>query len=433
MVIELVWRNLLRVLALGAAIAVFGHFWPGAEARARTDGPAAVPAALPAEAMRIEQRFQQGLAALEAGDTETAIRRFTSILAENPRLHRVRLELARAYFVAEDWTDARREFFAVLSADVPRAVKDNIIVFLRLIDLRRGWTWDLDAGVRSGPESGRNYKTDTVILDIFGEELPFEVDRPDVPDFGGFINGSLEYRRPLVELQMLGGPELSGIARVDGAADVYDDSDFDELRYGGNLALQLSWPQTSWSFGPDIVWRRIGGDERERLWGVSTSVEHRLPEGLALLGRLGWQKVDDALVDSRDGDLYSTRFGVSRSLGGRSSITAIAGVDFFEADAASESYRRASVVLRGRTELVYGIAPTLSLAAEQTRYRERNPFFTNRRNDRELGATLEVEKRDLFIGPFSPFVSVGYSYNFSNIEIYEYDETIYRFGLRKIF
>ena len=426
MVIELVWHNLHRVLIFGTLVVMLGQLWPVPNARAQT----AEPAALPAEALSIERRFQEGLAALEAGDTETAIRRFTSILAENPRLHRVRLELARAYFVAEDWTDARREFFAVLSADVPQQVRDNIIVFVRLIDLRRGWSWDLDLGVRSGPESGRNYKSDTIILEIFGQELPFKVDRPDAPDYGAFIVGGLEYRQPLGEL---GGARLSGIARVDGAADVFDDSDFNELLYGGSAALQLSWPQTSWSLGPDIAWRRLGGDARERLYGVSTSIEHRLPEGWALLGRLGWQDVDDALADSRDGDLFSGRFGISRSLGGRSSVTAILGVTAFEAEAATESYRRGSLLLRGRTELVYGLAPTLTLSASRTRYREQNPFFANRRNDRQVGATLEVEKRDLFIGPFSPFVLVGYTYNFSNIEIYEYDETLFRFGLRKIF
>ena len=402
---------------------------PASPARAQ----AAEPVAVSAEALLIEQRFKEGLAALEAGDTETAIRRFTSILAGDPRLHRVRLELARAFFVAEDWADARREFFAVLSADVPRAVKDNIIVFLRLIDLRRGWSWTLDAGVRGGPESGRNYKSDTVMLNFFGQKLPFEVDRPDTPDYGGFINGGLEYRRPLLELESLGGPSLSGIARVDGETNVYDDSDFNELIYGGSVAAQLSWPRTSLSLGPDIAWRRIGDEERERRWGVSTSIEHRLPEGLALLGRLGWQRVDDNLAPIRDGDLFSGRFGISRSLGGRSSITAIVGVGYFEARVPTESYRSGSLQLRGRTELAFGLAPTLTLTASRTQYREQGALFFNRRNDRQFGANLEVEKRDLFIGPFSPFVSVGYIRNKSNIEIYDYDETLYRFGLRKIF
>ena len=429
MVIEHVWRTLCLVLALGTLLIVLAGPWPAAPARADT----AEPAALPAQSLLIEQRFREGMAALEAGDTETAIRRFTSILADNPRLHRVRLELARAYFVAEDWADARREFFAVLSADVPQAVKDNIIVFLRLIDLRRGWSWDLDVGVRSGPESGRKYKTDTVMLNIFGQRLPFEVDRPDSPDYGAFVNGGLEYRRPLLELESFGAPRVSGIARVDAAADLYDDRDFNELLYGGNLAAQFSWPRTTWSLGPDIVWRRIDDRERERRWGVSTSVEHRLPEGLALLGRLGWQRIDDNQAEIRDGDLFSGRVGISRSLGGRSSITAIVGVGYFEARVPTESYRSGSLQLRGRTELGFGLAPTLTLSASRTRYRAQNPFFFNRRNDRQVGVTLEVEKRDLFIGPFSPFVAVGFTRNYSNIEIFEYDDTIYRFGLRKIF
>jgi hypothetical protein len=388
-----------------------------------------------ADALLIEAQFQEGLQALEAGDTETAIRRFTGILARNPRLHRVRLELARAYFVAEDWADARREFFAVLSADVPEAVKQTIIGFLQLIDLRRGWSWDLDAGLRSGPESGRSYSSDTVILDVGGQELPFTVDRPSGPDVGAFVSGGVEFRERLLALDdgLLGGAALSGIARLDGAADVYDDQDFNELLYGGGLALQLAWRQTTLQVGPDALWRRFGGDPRDNRWGVAASVEHRLPEGLALFGRLGWSRVADDIVDARDGDLWTGRLAVSRSIGGRSSLTGIVDVSGFAARQDFESYRAARLELRGRTELAFGLAPTLSLAAGLTRYRENAPFFEKRRRDRQYSAVLEVEKRNLFIGPFSPFVSVGYIRNDSNIAIQDYHEWVYRAGLRKIF
>jgi hypothetical protein len=282
----------------------------------------------------------------------------------------VRLELARAYFMAEDWADARREFFAVLSADVPQRVKDNIIVFLRLIDVRRGWSWDLDAGIRGGPESGRRYKSDTVMLNIFGQALPFEVDRPSTPDHGAFVAGGLEFRETLMELE---GATLSGIARVDGEANIYDDDDFNELIYGGSLAAQLAWARTSLRVGPDVLWRRFGGDERDRRWGVAASVEHRLPAGIALFSRVGWSRVEDALSDNRDGDLKSLRLGLSRSIGGRSSLTGLVSASTFDARIEPESYWSGRAELRGRTELGWGLAPTLSLALTHTRYRERNP------------------------------------------------------------
>jgi hypothetical protein len=410
--------------------------WPAfAQEPAPSPEPAAVDPAR-STALAIEALFQEGLRALEAGDTETAIRRFTTILARDPRLHRVRLELARAYFVAEDWADSRREFFAVLSADVPQAVKDTIIRFLRLIDVRRGWSWDLDGGLRSGPESGRRYKSDTVMVNIGGQNLPFELDRPSTPDIGAFVSGGLEYRQPITALDgsgILGGAALSAIARINGEANVYDDSDFNELIYGGSVAAQLAWRQTTLQLGPDVTWRRFGGDPRDRRHGLAATVEHRLPEGIALFSGLNWSRVEDDFFSGRDGHLLNARFGVSRSLGGRSSITGIVGVTGFDADADFESYRSGRLELRGRTDLGFGLAPTLSLAASHTRYREPSPFFVDRRRDRQYSAVLEVEKRDLFIGPFSPFVSVGYIRNDSNIEIQDYNEWIYRAGLRKIF
>jgi outer membrane protein len=412
--------------------------WP-ALAQTTLTTPSAEPAVADpgrGEALAIEAQFQEGLQALDAGDSETAIRRFTSILALNPRLHRVRLELARAYFVAEDWADARREFFAVLSADVPDAVKDTIIRFLRLIDIRRGWSWDLDAGLRSGPESGRRYSSDTVTLNVLGQNLPFKIDRQSSPDVGAFVAGGLEYRERVTALDdstILGDADLSLIARGDGEANVYDDDDFNELIYGGSLAAQLAWQRTSLQVGPDVVWRRFGGDARDNRYGVATSIEHRLPEGIALFSRVGWSRVEDDLFSGRDGDLWSSRFGVSRSIGGRSTISGIVSVNSFDAEADWESYRSGRLELRGRTELVFGLAPTLSLAGTYTRYRETAPFFLNRRRDRQYSANLEIEKRDLFIGPFAPFVSVGYIRNDSNIEIHDYHEWVYRAGLRKIF
>lgn len=393
-------------------------------------------AAATAATLSVEAVFLAGLQALEAGDTETAIRRFTSILAQDPRLHRVRLELARAYFVAEDWADARREFFAVLSADVPEPVKDTIIRFLRLIDVRRGWSWDLDAGLRSGPESGRRYASDTVTLNVFGQNLPFKIDRPDTPDIGAFVSGGLEYREQITALDGsggLGGAALSLIGRVDGETNVYEDDDFNELIYGGSLAAQLAWRRTTLRAGPDVIWRRFGGDPRERRHGLSASIEHRLPEGIALFSRLGWSRVEDELIANRDGDLYTGRFAVSRSIGGRSSLSGIFTVSGFTARVDHESFRSGRLELRGRTELGFGLAPTLSLAGTYTRYRATAPLFVERRRDWQYSAVLELEKRDLFIGPFAPFVSLGFTRNESTIEIQEYDEWTYRVGLRKIF
>jgi len=418
-------RSTLSLLL--ALAALFAAALPVATAVAQPR-PEAVVAA---EAIAIERRFQEGLAALEAGDTETAIRRFTGILAQNPRLHRVRLELARAYFMAEDWAQARREFFAVLSADVPEPVKANIIRFLRAIDDRRGWSWDLDAGLRGGPDDGRRFTSDTVRLNIGGVPLPFAIDEPEGPDWGTFVQAGLERREQLLALP--GGATLSGLARLDGLANIYEGSRFDEEILSTRLAAQLTWPRTLVSLGPDLTWRRLGGEPRERRLGASLSLEHRLPEGVALLGRLGWQRVEDDLSDARDGQLWSGRAGISRSFGGRSTVTAILGVDALDARFGSESYRSGRLELRGTTDLGYGLAPVLSLAATHTRYREQGALFFNRRNDRQLSADLELEKRDLFLGPFVPFVAVGYTRNISNIELFDYHETRYRLGLRKIF
>ena len=72
----------------------------------------------PVSSNNIEARFLIGLRDLETGKPDKAIEAFSAILAADPTLIRVRLELARAYFAAEKWDRARQEFFIVLSGDL---------------------------------------------------------------------------------------------------------------------------------------------------------------------------------------------------------------------------------------------------------------------------------------------------------------------------
>ena len=51
---------------------------------------------------------------------------FAAILARSPDLVRVRLELARAYFLSRQWGRARREFLSVLAGDIPEPVRGNV-------------------------------------------------------------------------------------------------------------------------------------------------------------------------------------------------------------------------------------------------------------------------------------------------------------------
>ena len=105
-------RLLYSALILGVALLVFATVAHGQE-------------------RDIGSRFQEGMEAVaSAGRTEgetrnghldRAIAAFRSILVDRPELVRVRLELARAFFLKEEDTLARRHFEQVLAGRPPAA------------------------------------------------------------------------------------------------------------------------------------------------------------------------------------------------------------------------------------------------------------------------------------------------------------------------
>lgn len=71
-----------------------------------------------------------GQAAMETNHVKEAIFAYERILITNPKQMRVRLELARAYFMLQDYVNAKRQFQTVLTGNPPTNVRHNIQRFL---------------------------------------------------------------------------------------------------------------------------------------------------------------------------------------------------------------------------------------------------------------------------------------------------------------
>jgi len=105
--------------------------------------------------------FWLGSCAAKAGETELAVRKFKEMLRVDPKLHRVRLELATVYFGQGRYADARRELNTVLEAEPPEPVRRNIEKLLASIDaktrkfypnLRVSFGIQKDTNVSAGPD-----------------------------------------------------------------------------------------------------------------------------------------------------------------------------------------------------------------------------------------------------------------------------------------
>lgn len=381
----------------------------------------------------IEDAFQNGLSALEKGDTATAVKLFRSILAQDPDLPRVRLELARAYFQAREWERSRKEFFAVLSGEIPDAVRTRIILFLRAVDARRGFDWNLSVSLTGSPQATRDYDTDTVLVDFFGRPLPFEIERDNGGEYGVAVSGSAEYRHDLSGAGQKGF-RMTGFGQAFFRGFEGNGSSADDYLVGGGLGVRGIWPQTTVQGSAYLSTRYFGGEHFEDRVEFRNSVEWRSRSGLSLFSSLAAGLVDDHLSDNRDGDTGRLRIGLAQSLGGRS----IAGLALFgerlDADARFESYLTLGGEIFGSTDLGSGFDANARIYLLEQDYEARIPSLLDIREEREYGIELGITKTNVFVfGQFTPFIKLGYSRRNSTIDAFSYNDYRIDVGLEKAF
>ena len=88
---------------------------------------------LSAEPKDVQARFLKGMIAVARHDNRGAIAIFRSVLIDHPHATRVRLELARAFFLGKDYGNSLRQFQFALAGDPPREVAANISGYITAI------------------------------------------------------------------------------------------------------------------------------------------------------------------------------------------------------------------------------------------------------------------------------------------------------------
>ncbi len=191
---------------------------------------------------------------------DEAIAAFHAMLVRDPTLVRVRLELARAFFLKGEDDLARRHFETVLAGDVPEAVKANVGFFLAEISARRRWSFNM--GVAVAPDTNIGGTSDERTITIYG--LPFERDAQELTRSGIGLSfwGGAEYQAPISErLRIRAGAQASRRE--------YERSDFDQhfvaLHLGPRWLLDaatdaslLASARQHWS-GTAPNYRELGG------------------------------------------------------------------------------------------------------------------------------------------------------------------------------
>ena len=337
---------------------------------------------------------------------DASITIFRAILAEHPDFVRVRLDLARAFFLRGRDGLARRHFERALAANPPAPVVANINRHLAEMRARKRWSGHFGMALAPDTNIGAASASETVLLDVFGQRLPFTLDD------GGETSG--------VGLALWAGGErqepLAPNWRLRLGGDIflrdYSGSGFDRMGLGGHVGPRwLIGPRTEASLllAARRDWQ--AGDPSSRSLGFRLEASRRLSPRLS--GRLGASRMERRHDESTLSDGPVTDLSASLSWAAtpilQTDIRAGWGRERPETEDLHSRTRWVS--LGASAALPRGFSVSGTLTGRWTGYegpgrRPPNVLDGTPREDVTRSIRLTVLKRDLTIRGFSPQLSV---------------------------
>ena len=350
-----------------------------------------------------------------------AIGAFHSMLLAEPGLLRVRLELARAFYLKGDDELARRHFILVLGANPPETVVANVRRFLSEIEGRGRWSYRIGAAL--APDSNIGGTSDERTIYIF--DLPFERDIEELTTSGIGVSvwGGAEYQKAL-------GERVGLRAGAEFARREYERSEFDQLFIGTHLGPRLQVDEdTGLSVLASARQRWLGTVPDHRELGGRLEVNRRLSQSVTLGANASWHGRRYRTRDYLDGPVFDSSL--------RAAWVALPTLRL-ELSGGYAWDRPSSLRWRTRSHWVgTGVSVILPRgfnvgAGAEMRWSDyhesEDRWFPNiddgsRREDRTRSVRLSVHNRGFTVLGFSPELVGVYEERETNAQLYDFERT----------
>ena len=364
-----------------------------------------------AEEEEVERQFLLGRIEMQLGLPRQAIERFEAILVRRPELTRVRLELARAYYLTGRDDKAKYHFGLSTGDSLPSSVEATVDEFLRRIDARKRWSVSVSAAIL--PESNPARRTESEKVRV--GNVPFQLDKDARSSSGvGTLVGAGVSFSPVI------ADDLRAALAVSAAGKLYAQSDWNDVSVSGDIGLTRLSDRGSVSGGLRLGRRWLGGDPDFRSLGP--------------WARMGWRfsastRLDldvsalDRNHDTRrflDGWRISVRPRLRHALDARTLIDAEPGIEIASARTGHNASRRIGFGVTVSRAFQGGLTVSVSSAVHVRRYDERHPLFGKRRIDRGVRVGVRALHRSVQYAGFAPYIGYSFDRTGCNIELYEY-------------
>ncbi|MEE4302285.1 MAG: tetratricopeptide repeat protein [Pseudomonadales bacterium] len=373
--------------------------------------------------------FYYGLAALEAGHYGEAVFALERVVFAQPDQLRVRLELARAHYLAGNYPAASAEFQRVLDEDPPPSVRANIERFQRNIEVAQrsrrrdigGW---FDA--RVGADSNINSATEAeTIATPLGDFTLVEDGREQQDQFAR-LEASAYWREPLTKDSAL-DVSARWQQKDNFSSDAFDlgigvleggwtrDLDNGRVRLGGRLQHV-----------------RLDGERFQDGYGLVGSYDRGLGRNwvLALSGSATALRFDDDA--GRDVDQFLASATLVRPAGQYvHSFTFYGALEPAQSERGDFNGRNFYGAIYGLTFDAGQAEPFLRFGLQSAEFDDDHPVFAEVRDDTTLTAAAGV--RWTVADSILLTAQANYTDVDSNLPVFAYDRLLMEFGLRRNF
>ena len=387
------------------------------------------PAAVDESVARL---FDLGMTSLETAERtdsatarrdlyDKAIGAFRAILVNRPELIRVRLELARAFFLKGQDGLARRHFEAVLAGGVPLPVAANVQRFLAIMRARKRLTGYF--GLAVAPDSNLNAASESEIiyLDTAFGRLPFtrEGDFGARSGSGLSVWGGGEYQYPLSE-------RLRLRAGADVAVREYPGGDFDQHVLAAHLGPRwLASPLTEISLLGTVSRQWLGSSPYADEFGARLELDRRLGPTVWARGTAAYRERAHRSRDFLDGPAVD--FTAALAWTPAPVLRVHVTVGYTRDHAALEHWRNLSRWIRVGTSLALPLGFTLGTSAQAQRVAydgagqlhltlDGRPRF-----DRIRSFSVSVLNRAFTLFGFSPQLALIHDVRLTNAQAQDFD------------
>jgi len=357
-------------------------------------------------------------------DYDTAISLFRHILVREPDVERVRLELARAFFLKGDYDNADRQFRFARAGDINDAVKANIDHFLAAINRLREWTVNFSLAL--APDTNENAATSANQVSIYG--LPFTLDKSARRQSGigaaGDIGG---------EWSPLLSDDLKARIGGDLARTQYSGGQFNDMTLSGYAGPQLLFQDWDVSLLGTGFQRWYANQDYLAGFGGKIAADYGVTSDLLISASFGGQAVTDDFIPQQSGPLYSTQLAGTYVLSPSSLFQLQLGFNRQDAQIGAYSYSGVWFGAGYSQDLPFGFSAGFQPVYFITRYDDALAAFGTTRADNALMLAFTVLNRRFDYHGFTPRFSYVFTEQHSNIPIYSFTRSQFQIGLTSLF